>query len=128
MSAQNRFDEEILTLLRTGKALRIRAGSQAHRFIGIWVVVVSERVFVRSWSLKPQGWYRTFLKEPLGAIEVAGREVPVRALRTRSERIKDAVDLAYLEKYSTSGSLKYARDLGRAKSRASTLELVPIQS
>ena len=42
---------------------RIRAGNRMHRFIGIWVVVVDDRVFVRSWSLKPQGWYRTFLAE-----------------------------------------------------------------
>ena len=41
--------------------LRIRAGAE-HRFIGIWAVVVDGRVFVRSWSLKPQGWYRTFLE------------------------------------------------------------------
>ena len=33
---------------------------------------------------------------------------------------------AYLEKYDTPGSLKYARDMGRAKSRATTTELVPV--
>jgi hypothetical protein len=40
--------------------------------------------------------------------------------------LKDAVSRAYLEKYSTPGSIKYARDLGRAKSRATTTELVPL--
>jgi hypothetical protein len=35
------------------------------------------------------------------------------------------VDRAYLAKYNTPASLKYARDLGRAKSRATTTELVP---
>jgi hypothetical protein len=88
-------------------------------------VVVEGRVFVRSWSLKPGGWYRTFLTEPRGAIEIVGHEIPVCALRTRSERLNDAVSRAYLEKYNTPGSLKYARDLGRAKSRATTTELVP---
>ncbi len=104
----------------------IRAGAQPHRFIGIWVVVVEERVFVRSWSLKPRSWYRTFLEEPRGAVRVAGREICVRAVRTRSELLKDAVDRAYLEKYNTPGSIKYARDLGRARSRATTTELVPL--
>jgi hypothetical protein len=105
--------------------LRIRAGTKPHRFIGIWAVVVKGRVFVRSWSVKPGGWYRTFLEDPRGAIEVEGREIPVRAVRARSERLNDAVDGAYLEKYNSPGSLKYARDLGRAKSRATTTELVP---
>jgi hypothetical protein len=81
---------------------------------------------VRSWSLKPRSWYRTFLKEPRGAIHIAGREMPVRAVRTRSERLKDAVDRAYLDKYNTPASIKYARDLRRPTCRATTTELVPL--
>jgi hypothetical protein len=59
-------------------------------------------------------------------VQVVGRELPVRAVRTRSERLKAAVDRAYLEKYNTPASIKYARDLGRAKSRDTTTELVPV--
>jgi hypothetical protein len=116
----------VLQTVREGKILRIRAGSEPHRFIGIWAVVVENRVFVRSWSLKPRGWYRTFLLEPRGSIEVDGREIAVRARSTRSERLRDVIDRAYLEKYHTRGSVKYARDLGRAKSRATTTELLPL--
>jgi hypothetical protein len=75
--------------------------------------------------MKPRSWYRTFLEDPNGAILVDGREIPVRARRTRSERLKDAVSAAYLEKYDTRASLRYARDMGRPKSRATTTELVP---
>ena len=125
MKTDERFPEDLLTVLRESKGLRIRAGSGDHRFIGIWMVVVEDRVFVRSWSLKPDGWYRTFLKKPRGAIKVAEEEIAVLALRIKSERLKDAIDRAYLEKYSTPGSLKYAKDLGSAKSRATTIELVP---
>ena len=89
-------------------------------------MVVERRVFVRSWSIKPRSWYRTFLKEPVGAIQIAGHEIAVRAARTRSDRLNSAVDRAYLQKYNTPASLKYARDLGRAKSRATTTELVPL--
>src|SRR5262245_4500718 len=96
-----------------------------HRVIGIWAVVVENRVFVRSWSLKPRSWYRTFLEDPRGIIEVNGKRLPVLAIRTRSTRLKDLVSRAYLEKFSTPGALKFARDLGRPKSRATTTELVP---
>ena len=128
MTPKRRFSEEILTILNKTKGLRIRAGKGTHRFIGIWVVVVNERVFVRSWSLKPGGWYRTLLAEPRGSVRIADREIPVRAVRTRSERVKDAVDRAYLDKYATPGAIKYARDLVRAQSRAATIELVPLSS
>lgn len=123
MKPKQRFSDDVVAALRKGGMLRIRAGAE-HRFIGIWVVVVEGRVFVRSWSLKPRSWYRAFLQDPSGAILVAGREIPVRAVRTRSERRKDAVSRAYLEKYSSGSSIRYARDMARAKSRSTTTELV----
>ncbi|HYK91562.1 MAG TPA: DUF2255 family protein [Acidobacteriota bacterium] len=126
MRTKERFSSDVLAAIRDGKILRIRAGRQPHRFIGIWAVVVEDRVFVRSWSLKPRGWYRTFLDDAQGTVQAAGREIPVRAARTRSERLMDAVDRAYLEKYDTPGSIKYARDLTLEKSRATTTELVPV--
>jgi hypothetical protein len=123
--AKRGFTKDIVAAIHESKFLWIRAGTQPHRFIDIWAVVVKDRVFVRSWSLKEKGWYRTFLKEPRGAVQIVDREIAIRAVFTRSERSKDAIDRAYLEKYNTPASLKYARDLGRAKSRATTTELVP---
>jgi hypothetical protein len=119
------FPAQLVEVLHESKGLRIRAGTGSHRFIGIWVVVVKGRVFVRSWSVKPRGWYRKFLEEPRGVVQIADREIAVRAVRARDKRLKDAVDRAYLEKYSSPGALRYAKDLGSAKSRATTLELVP---
>ena len=83
-------------------------------------------MFVRSWSRKPRSWWRTFLEDPYGVIQAAGREIPVRAIQTRSERLKDAVTQAYREKYNTPGSLRYVRDFARAERRATTTELVPL--
>jgi len=125
MKAKRRFPNDVLAAIHKGMIMGLRAGTQPHRFIGIWAVVVEGRVFVRSWSLKERSWYRTFLAEPRGVIQVAGDEFPVRAVHTRSERLKSAVDRAYLEKYHTPASIKFARDLGRAKSKATTTELAP---
>ena len=123
--AVRRFPKHILASIRDGKILGIRAGTEPHRTIGIWAVVVRDRVFVRSWTLKPSGWYHTFLEEPRGTITVDGREIPVRAVRTRSEALKDAVSLAYKTKYDTPGSVVYVRGFARGKRREATLELVP---
>jgi hypothetical protein len=123
---RKRLPARVLSALRDGNIMGIRAGSTPHRIIGIWVVVVDGRAFVRSWSLKPRSWWRTFLEEPHGVIEVEGKRMRVRAVQTRSERLKDAVSRAYLEKYGTPGSVRFARDLGRARSRATTTELVPL--
>jgi hypothetical protein len=82
--AKGRFSDDILNTFHEREGLRIRAGNGTDCFIGIWVVVVNGRVFVRSWSLKPGGWYRTFLQQPRGTVQIAEREIPARALPTRS--------------------------------------------
>lgn len=126
MPANQRFSKGILAAIHKGGILGLRAGSQPHRIVGIWAVVVEGRVFVRSWSLKPRSWYRTFLEEPRGVIQVGEAEIAIRAVHTRSERLKDAVDRGYREKYNTPGSVQYVRDLCRKKSRDTTMELVPL--
>jgi hypothetical protein len=120
-----RFPTDVVAAIATSKILGIRAGTEPHRIIGIWAVVVEGRVFVRSWSIKPRSWYRTFLQEPRGIISIDGREFSVRAVQTRSDRLKDAVDRAYAAKYNTPGSIKFVKDLCRKKSRDTTTELVP---
>lgn len=123
---RKRFADEILNVFQKSKGLRLRAGTGDHRFIGIWFVLVKDRVLIRSWSVKTGGWYRTFLREPRGTIQIAKLEIRVRAVRVRSERLRNAVDRAYLKKYETPGAMKYTRDLARPRSRATTTELVPL--
>jgi hypothetical protein len=126
MSATRRFSKPVVAAIDQSKILGIRAGTQPHRVIGIWVVVVEGRVFVRSWSLKPRSWYRTFREEPRGIIVINDRELRVRPIFTRSERLKKAVDRAYAEKYNTPGSLHYVKGFRQKQRRDSTTELVPL--
>ena len=125
MKANTRFADDVLAGLQKAKGVRIRAGMGKHRFIHVWFVIVNDRVFVRSWSVKPSGWYQTFRKDARGAIRIAVGEIAIRAIPVQRKSLRDAVDRAYLKKYKTPGALKYAKDLVRAKSRATTVELVP---
>ena len=127
MASRNRFPQEILAALEKGKIMGIRAGSQStHKVIGVWMVMVEKRLFIRSWSLKPRSWWRTFLEDPYGSIFLGEKEIPIRAVQTRSERLKDLVSQAYKEKYNTPGSVHYVKDLSGKKSRDTTTELVPL--
>ncbi len=123
---KRRFSRPLVALINESKILGIRAGARAgHRFIGIWAVVVNGRVFARSWTLKAGGWYRTFLDDSRGAMQVGEREVPIRAIRVRGTRIRDAVERAYAEKYSTRASLKYVRGFRTPRRRETTIEFLP---
>jgi len=126
MKTKKRFTDEILESIRKDKILGLKAGGEPHRVIGIWAVVVEVCVFVRSWGLKPRSWYQVFLEDPYGSVFVREREFPIRAVQTRSERLKHLVSLAYKEKYNTPGSVQYVKDMSRKKSRETTTELVPI--
>lgn len=118
-----RFPPQELAAFRATKYLYIRAGE--HRFIPIWVVVVEERVIVRSWNDKASGWYRAFLSQPLGHVRLEDREVPVRAVTLRSQRINDAADEAYALKYTTKANQKYVEGFKTPRRKATTLELLP---
>lgn len=127
VKSKNRFPDEIMAALRKDKIIGVRAGREStHRVIGVWVVVVEGRVFIRSWSLRPRSWWRTFLEDPYGSMIVGEREISIRAIHTRSERLKDLVSRAYKEKYNTPGSVQFVKDMSRKKSRDTTTELVPI--
>jgi hypothetical protein len=103
--------------------MKIRAGD--HRYIYIWVVVVDGRVLVRPWNDKAKGWYRAFLADPNGSIQLGTKDVRVRARPVRSVKLNDATDAAYGQKYTTKANQKYVRGFATAKRKATTLELLP---
>jgi hypothetical protein len=120
------FPRATVDRIDAGKILGVRAGQASdHRFVGIWPVVVGGRVFGRSWTLKPDGWYRTFLEDPRGTIQVGDREIKIRAVPVRSERIRDAVEDAYAAKYPTPGSRKFVRGFRTKRRREATMEFMP---
>jgi hypothetical protein len=129
IKTKKRFPDEVLAAVQREKILGIRAGTgSTHRVIGVWAVVVERRVFVRSWGMKPRSWWRTFLEDPQGSLFIGDREFHVRAVHTRSERLKDLVSQAYREKYNTPGSIQYVKDMSRKKSRDTTTELIPLEA
>jgi hypothetical protein len=126
MTAVRRFSGPALEELAKAKILGVRAGTE-HRYTGVWVVVVEGRDFVRSWNDKPTGWYRAFQAQPLGSIQLAGREIAIRARRLRGERLRDAVTRAYAGKYDTKASEKWVCGFAEPHRIATMLELLPVQ-
>lgn len=123
---RHRFSRPVLQAIDERKILGVRAGARSsHRFIGIWAVVVGGRVFARSWTRKPDGWNRTFLTDPLGVIQVGERQLRMRAVPVRGERLRDDVERAYAEKYATPGSHKYVRGFRTPRRRDTTMEFLP---
>jgi hypothetical protein len=120
------FPRSVIAALDQAKIIGLRAGTRSdHRFTGVWVVVVDGRVFARSWTVSPAGWYQAFLEDPLGTIQVGERALRVRARPARGERIRDAVEQAYAAKYHTPASRKWVRGFKSKRRRDATMEFLP---
>ncbi|HCB01984.1 MAG TPA: DUF2255 domain-containing protein [Anaerolineae bacterium] len=120
------FPKATLEKIQKERMLGIRVGTNSeHKIIGIWVVTVNGRVFVRSWTRKPRSWWRTFLEDPNGTIYVAGskRGIKVRAKQVKDNALNDLVTKAYKEKYNKPGDLHYVAE---KSPRETTTELVVI--
>jgi hypothetical protein len=124
MAKDSTFSGKVVEALRNAKILGVRSGTE-HRYIGVWVVVVDDRVFVRSWNDKPTGWFRALKKEPAGMIQFGDREVRVRGKAVRSQKMRDAVTKAFAEKYNTKGSRVWVEGFAEPERVVNTLEFVP---
>lgn len=121
---RQQFPTTLIDEFASARILRIRAGRK-HRHTGIWVVVVDNRVFVRSWNDKPEGWFRAFRSDSSGSVLLNGREIAIRARITRSERLRDAVSGAYAAKYNTRASQRWVAGFAEAERALNTIELLP---
>ena len=123
--SKDEFAKKTVEALRNAKILGVRAGSE-HRFTGVWVVVVDDRIFVRSWNDKPTGWFRAFRNEPNGTIRVGAREIPVRGKPVRGARLLDAITVAFGEKYNTKASRKWVEGFAEPERVVNTMEFIPV--
>jgi hypothetical protein len=124
MAKKETFPDDVVEQLNKAKILGVRSGT-SHKYTAVWVAVVDDRVFVRSWNDKPAGWFQAFKKEPIGTIQVGTAEIPVRGKVVRSARIRDAVTAAYAAKYPTKGSKKWVDGFAEPERAVATMEFVP---
>ena|SRR5215213_11806345 len=125
MPKADTFTDDVVEAFRKAKIMGVRAGSE-HRYTGVWVVVVEGRVFARSWNDKATGWFQAFRKEPSGSVQVGDLELAVRGKLVRSARVRDAVTLAFGEKYPTKGSRKWVEGFADPARVVNTIEFIPV--
>ena len=122
-----RFPPAFTKQVDAARSLGVRSGD-SHKFTFVWVIVIDGRVLARSWNDKPSGWFRTFLKQPLGAIRLSSSKTatPARGVRVRNAKLINAMSAAYAEKYPHKGSQQYVTGFRTAKRKAATMEFVPL--
>ncbi|WP_044512866.1 DUF2255 family protein [Hymenobacter sp. DG25B] len=116
---------DTLDYIRQHNLIGIRAGQDRATFLSIWMVVVNNRIFTRSWGLAEKSWFNTFLENPTGAIRCGEEVVPVRAVVPPDlAHLNERISQAYLAKYDAGANSPYAQGITQPQHVARTLELV----
>jgi hypothetical protein len=123
--AAGEFDSKTLDALRNVEEIRIATtppdAKKKHRAT-IWVVVVDDDVFIRSFTGPKGKWYRNVLVNPEADVEFDGKAIHVKAIPVKDRETIEAVSRAYLDKYRDS---PYAKDMVRDEVLPTTLRLEP---
>lgn len=114
-----------LDYIRQHNLIGIRAGQDRPTFLPIWMVVVDNRVFARSWGLAEKSWFNSFMENPAGAIRCGEEMIPVRAVVPSDlAQLTERISQAYLDKYNAGANSPYAQGITQPEHVARTLELV----
>jgi hypothetical protein len=110
--------------LRTLSATReLEVGTRPDNGVPIWVVVVGDRVLVRTWRRRTTGWYGRAVRAARLRVRVGAGSVEAEVSLVGTDDA-DAVDAAYRAKYGTGG----AESMVTAEAIASTLRLTPARA
>lgn len=117
--------DEVLNYIKTNNLIGIKAGSERTDFLEIWMVVVQDRIFARSWGLAERSWYNTFLKDPNGQIQCGNSIFNIKAvIPIDTNELTDEINQTYLTKYNIGRNRKYAKGIVQEQHVEKTMEFI----
>jgi hypothetical protein len=116
------FDAATLGILRITSEVGIRTNRHPDRAVIIWIVVVDDAVFVRSFR-GPKGQWYAAAADRQATLEIGDRQIPVRITPVPDPDTIEAVSQAFLAKHAAS---PYAKEMVRAETLSTTLRLDPL--
>lgn len=106
----------------------IKAGLERPGFLDIWMVVVEDRIFARSWGFAERSWYNTFLQNPNGQIKCGDAVFAIKAVVPKDNDVMtEKINNAYLTKYNTEHRIEYARGIIKEKHVEKTMEFIIVE-
>jgi hypothetical protein len=128
LNVMKKFSKAFLKCINETQITSVRAGKGREKFTGIWMVVVKDRIFGRSYKLSEKSWYTALLNGDTGDIKCGKEILPVKGLKPADiNAITKAINKAYEKKYLVKAYNKIWVDGLREPERiARTMEFVPV--
>ncbi|OXA78961.1 hypothetical protein SAMN05444397_1082 [Flavobacterium aquidurense] len=118
-------DSEIIEYIKTHNLIGLKAGEFRTTFLEIWMVVVNDRIFARSWGFAEKSWYNTFLSDSNGQLKCGETVFNIKAVIPDDLiKISEQINNAYLEKYDSGSNSKYAHGIIKQKHIEKTMEFI----
>ena len=123
-----KFSKEFLKCINETQITSVRVGEGRDKFTGIWVVVVKDRIFGRSYYGAERSWYTALLSGDDGDIKCVKEILPVKGLKPADiNAITKAINKAYEKKYLVKGyTKKWVDGLCEPERVARTMEFIPV--
>jgi hypothetical protein len=123
-----KFTKSFLKSITETQITSVRAGKDREKFTGIWMVVVEDRIFGRSYSLSERSWYTVLSSGELGDIKCGNEIIPVKGVKPKDiKRITEAINKAYEKKYLVKAyNKKWVDGLAEPERVARTMEFIPV--
>jgi len=118
-----RFDQTTLSMLRDADEVAIRTSANPDRPVIIWIVVVGDAVFARSFRGAGAKWYTASIGDGRATLELDDGRWPVGVTPVTEPAVIGQVSQAYLQKYAAS---PYAKEMVRSEVLPTTLRLDPL--
>src|SRR5262245_11880292 len=95
-----KFSKAFLECISETQITSVRIGKGRDKFTGIWMVVVKDRIFGRSYYGAERSWYSALLNGDDGDIKCAKEVVPIKGKKPADlDTINKAINKAYEKKY-----------------------------
>lgn len=122
------FPKAFLKAVGETQITSVRAGKDREKFTGIWMVVVEERIFGRSYTLSERSWYTALANGEKGDIRCGKEIIPIKGIKPKDVKsITEAINKAYEKKYLVKASnKKWVDGLAEPERVSRTMEFVPL--
>ncbi|AZA54852.1 DUF2255 family protein [Chryseobacterium sp. G0201] len=114
-----------LDYIKTNNLIGIKAGANRCTFLEIWMVVVNDRIFARSWGLAEKSWYNRFLQDSKGQIQCGNFVFNINAIIPMdNDELTEVINNEYLTKYNSGHNIDYAKGIIQTKHIEKTMEFI----
>jgi hypothetical protein len=118
-------NNKAIDFIKSHNLIGLKAGAERETFLEIWMVVVNNRVFARSWGFAEKSWYNTFLSDNKGHLKCGETIYKIEAVIPKDlNQLTEQINTAYLNKYNFGSNAAYAQGIIEQKHIDKTMEFI----